>query len=153
MLHIHFPTAELTQRLTKAQHALDQQRAPLHAQLATRLLALAHANYADKSQGGGGADGVRWKPLATSTLARRSGKGTSRGGGSRIGIVTGRQRAAAFVDVNDSSLSLGYDCPYSPYFDQERPLIPDPFPTTWLTELEPIVQHWAESLLTTSLYM
>jgi hypothetical protein len=80
----------------------------------------------------------------------------------KIGIDTGMQRAAQargledtvwnrpeedglglnLFEVTDTSVTLGYEREYSSDFDERRPLIPEPLPKAWLSELDRTAGKW-----------
>jgi hypothetical protein len=110
-----------------------QSRRPVVLQvIASQLLRLADADFATKSRGGRGADGVIWTPLKPATLAarrRRSGSDPI-----RIGVVRGRLRPGA--ETSERSVVIRYSQPHAAAFDRLRPLLPNSLPEAWRRDIE-----------------
>lgn len=81
-------------------------------------------------------------------------------GGFEIGVDTGLQRASAspgyrgtdgkggnIFDVGRDQVTVGYGRSYSKYFDQARPLIPDPLPAAWTQDFEQRANVWATDII------
>lgn len=81
-----------------------------------------------------------------------------------IGVDTGLQRASAspgfqapdglggnLLVITEVDVTIGYAREYSKYFDELRKLFPENVPELWQTEIEAIVEDWAETLLTREL--
>lgn len=104
-----FPASELTKGLGKISELINRRRADLLEILGVRLLSEAQRAFQQKSRGGTGSDGIKWKPLAEATIAHKGRRGkrnekrkTTKGGkarpgagSSQIGVDTGLLRSSA----------------------------------------------------------
>lgn len=107
MARARLDTSELL-KVPKIAEAIKGRRRDLLKLLGTRLLSENRKDFQKKSTGGVGLDGIKWKPLAESTIARKSRRGkknakrkTTAGGitrptaGAVIGVDTGLLRASS----------------------------------------------------------
>lgn len=157
----------ITEQLKQAKSTLGRQRRDLTHALGVKLLSLSQQAYRVKSRGGAGSDGITWKPLAASTLAKKGRRGKrndkrkkTKGGKVRptakgvIGIDTGLQLASASpghannLFRNDrSSVTVGYNRTYSKYFDAVRPLLPETLPQSWRSQMAAMILRWAQKII------
>lgn len=169
---VNFPADGIRAKLRRAKVAFGTQQQPVLEAMGVAVLSQSQQAYRVKSRGGMGSDGITWKPLAASTIAKRnrrgkknakrtttkSGKARPIGGTVSIGIDTGLQLNSAspgfkavgggnIMRLTNTSITVGYGRSYSVYFDEHRPLLPDKLPEPWLKELEAIVGRWAVDLL------
>lgn len=82
-------------------------------------------------------------------------------GAYEIGRDTGRQLASLqpgtsgdggeSLTVDRDSVTVRARLSYSPYFDQQRPIMPETVPTAWLDDLERIVLSHGEKVLSAAL--
>lgn len=165
-----FPPA-VQQKLNRIKSDLQAEQRQLSQAVGTDLLSKSQQAYLAKSRGGTGSDGIKWAPLAPSTLAKRnrrgkanakrkttkSGKARPAGGGVAIGRDTGLQLASAspgfnatgggnIFDIQANSVTIGYGRHYSKYFDEERALLPSKLPPKWRESCEAIAARWLEKL-------
>lgn len=107
MAKARLDTSELL-KVPKIAEAIKLRRRDLLKLLGMRLLSENRKDFQKKSNGGVGLDGIKWKPLAESTIARKSRRGkrnakrkTTAGGiarptaGAVIGVDTGLLRASS----------------------------------------------------------
>lgn len=114
----------------------------LSLRLGMVALSLVKQAFVEKATGGADESGLRWKPLAPSTIrGRRQGKGA---GEPQIGRDTGillnslsPGAPSNVLDARAGLASVGTAVPYAEYFHAERPLWPDPdkWPKAWLDQL------------------
>ena len=139
MLSIDFP--DLQRLVDDAQQRLDAEREDILAQLGATLLRFARQDYTTKSSGGTGTDGIAWKKLAPPTIAAHAGR-------TEIGLQSGLPRASLSVAMTSpEGVAIGYGRGYAPFFDEARPLLPDPLPPSWLKELEKQVVDWGTEIV------
>lgn len=173
---VRTPSDAIRAKLRRAKVAFGDQQRPALEAMGVAVLSQSQQAYRVKSRGGQGSDGIRWEPLADSTLAKRnrrgrananrkttkSGKARPIGGSVSIGIDTGLQLSSASPGFNASGggnifrltstdITVGYGRSYSKYFDDARPLLPVKLPQAWRKILENIVSRWAASLIKGSL--
>lgn len=169
---VTFPIREIEARLTATGQDFATARRELHEALGVQLLSFAKQAYVVKSRGGTGSDGIKWAPLAESTIAARNRRGrrnakrtTTKGGKSRpaggsvaIGINTGLQLNSAtpgftapgggnVFSVDQTGVVVGFGRHYSKFFDTKRALMPVKLPKAWREACEGIVKRWAEKIL------
>lgn len=169
---VRVPADEIRAKLRSAKAAFGSQQRPCLEAMGVSVLSQSQLDYRTKSRGGTGTDGIKWKPLAASTIAKRnrrgkknanrkttkSGKARPVGGSVSIGIDTGLQLSSAspgfsaagggnIFRLTSTSITVGYGRIYSKYFDEARPLLPDYLPDSWRKRLESIVGRWAESII------
>lgn len=169
---VSVPSAEIRGRLRSARVAFGTQQQPVLEAMGVQLLSLSKQAYIVKSRGGTGSDGIKWKPLAESTIARKNkrgkananrkktkgGKARPTGGNVAIGIDTGLQLNSAtpgfkapgggnIMRLTNTDVTVGYGREYSKYFDEHRPLLPVKLPESWEKLLGKILERWALNLL------
>lgn len=169
---IRVPAPEIRARLRSAKVAFGTQQKPVLEAMGVRVLSFAKQAYVVKSRGGTGDDGIKWAPLAASTIAARNRRGkrnakrkTTKGGKARppersvaIGIDTGLQLNSAnpgfratgggnIMRLTNTDITVGFGRFYSGYFDAKRALLPLTLPPKWSAELGQIVMRWAVGLL------
>lgn len=71
MFRIRFPYDEIAQHGREVQAEFIRQRGELLQVLGIQLLSKVKLAFEEKSRGGTGADGIKWKPLTANTLLRR----------------------------------------------------------------------------------
>lgn len=165
------PTDKIRQRVRKARAELLADRQTVLGTMGVQLVSLANLAYRDKSRGGTGSDGIKWEPLAASTIKRKnrrgkanakrkttkSGKARPAGGRVAIGIDTGLQMSSVSpavakvgspaLQVTDRDVTVKYTRSYSKYFDEKRPLLPKTLPASWRVKCLGILTRWARSIL------
>jgi hypothetical protein len=125
----------------------------LSMRLGLTALALVKQAFIEKSEGRADESGLRWEPLAPSTIrSRRRGRGT---GSPLIGRDTGVLLNTLSPGVPGNVLavrpglaSVGTSCPYAAHFHATRPLWPEPrdWPQKWLAILsQQLVQGAAQA--------
>lgn len=169
---VKIPADDIRSKLRRAKVAFASEQRPALEALGVSIISKSQIAYRVKSRGGTGSDGIKWKPLAASTIDKRnrrgkqnakrtttkSGKTRPVGGTVSIGIDTGLQLSSAspgfsatgggnVFRLTNTSITVGYGRFYSVYFDEERPLLPDKLPAPWVKDLEEIVGRWAAELL------
>jgi hypothetical protein len=172
VFNVKFDTDAIRERLTDAEQAIERDLPNLLELVGVQVLSFVSLDYDTKSRGGTGTDGIAWKPLAASTIAKKSVRGkinekrktTKSGkarpgvGSSAIGIDTGLQRASAspgfaaagggnVLNVTPRAVTVGFARSYSKYFDAERPLLPERLPAAWEREIEELAVTRLERLL------
>lgn len=160
----------------KVKKEIIRRRAELLQVLGVQLLSNVLLAYNDKSRGRTGEDGIKWKPLAESTIKKKNKRGKGRRGrrGGRkgiegpsgntstfIGVDSGLQRNSAspgfrapdskggnIFDINEQAaeVTVGFGRSYSEYFDEDRPLLPNDLPEDWEVELEDITEKHYEEI-------
>lgn len=173
---VRVPADEIRAKLRSARVSFGTQQREVLEALGVRILSFAKQDYVTKSRGGTGTDGIKWKPLAQSTIDKRnrrgkanvkrkktkSGKKRPTPGRVAIGIDTGLQLNSAtpgftapgggnIMRLTNTDITVGFGRFYSKYFDDKRELLPDAIPTKWRHALEDIVLRWARKLLKDSL--
>ncbi len=169
---ITFDLAEVQAKLDAAGRDFVQEQHDVLHVIGVQLLSFVSLDYDTKSRGGTGTDGIAWKLLAASTIAKKtkrgkrnekrkttkSGKARPGAGSTAIGIDTGLQRASAqpgfsaagggnkFV-VDATGVTVGFQRSYSGYFDEERPLLPTKLPEAWQRECDDILNRWGAKIL------
>lgn len=110
--------------------------------LGMTALSLVKQAFVEKAAGGADASGLRWKPLAPSTIrGRRQGSATGTPQiGRDTGILLNSLSPGApdnVLDARAGLVSVGTSVPYAVHFHAERPLWPDAskWPQPWLTLL------------------
>lgn len=173
MASVRFPMNELVAMVRHTQGKLQQDRQNLLKILGVQLLSFAQKDFQAKGRGGAGSDGVRWKPLAKSTIERKlrrgksnakrkktkSGKRRPGAGSTQIGVDTGLLRASAqpgftgndgrggnVFESRGAEVTVGYGRNYARYFDAVRPLMPSRLPQTWQEELDARTETWANKI-------
>jgi hypothetical protein len=127
----------------------------LSLRLGMVALSLVKQAFVEKSQGRTDESGLRWAPLAPSTIrGRRQGRGT---GSPLIGRDTGILLntlspgvAGNVLDARPGLASVGTSCPYAIHFHAARPLWPEPkdWPARWLALLaQQLVQGAAQAAI------
>lgn len=167
-----FDEEELRRRLEEADRRIRDDGEATMRVIGVQTLSLAQIAYGVKSNGGTGSDGIRWKPLAESTKAKKSkrgkrndnrkatksGKARPAAGSTVIGIDTGLQRASGspgftaagggnVLRVTPNSVTVGYGRSYSKYFDEERKLLPERLPEEWERQLDATIERRADKIL------
>ncbi|QDT54674.1 hypothetical protein Pan44_27090 [Caulifigura coniformis] len=166
---------DLPQQLAQAQRNLDAGMASLLQDVGVFIAMEQRSSFEDKSRGGGGADGEKWKPLKESTERRKALKGIrkpkARKDGTRkrraikgavptsqIGVDTGLLRNTAnagfkgpdgAMTINGTTVALEYKRSYAEHFDAIRPLFPsdDNPPKSWIDGIDQIVRDWIDEQL------
>jgi hypothetical protein len=114
----------------------------LSLRLGMTALAFVKQAFVEKASGRADESGLKWKPLAPSTIAGRR-KGPN-AGTVQIGRDTGILMNSLSPGASDNVLearpglaSVGTSVPYAEFFHAERPLwpAPDKWPKRWLDEL------------------
>lgn len=170
MFRVRFPLQELRAQAANIDQRLRKEQPTILMVLGVQLLSFVSEAYNVKSRGGTGSDGITWKPLNPKTIkaknrrgkrnfkrtATKSGKERPTANDSLIGVNTGLQRASAspgfrgdaqaFV-LGEAQITVGFNLSYSKFFDETRPLLPDPIPESWQRELEALVQDWADRIV------
>lgn len=166
------PVGSVMSKLAQFRLALSSEQQEILEALGVKVLSFSKQAYIVKSRGGTGSDGIKWKPLAQSTIDARnrrgkrnakrtttkSGKARPIGGGVAIGIDTGLQLSSAspgfqagkggnIFQIRGASVTVGYGREYSGYFDEQRPLLPAQLPDEWERELNELMVRWAEKLI------
>jgi hypothetical protein len=166
--------ADVQRDLIAAGGALDAELPEVLNTIGVQLLSFVQLDYATKSTGGTGSDGITWKPLAQSTIDRKAKRGrrndsrkkqTTKSGKARpgigstvIGIDTGLQRSSAspgfkapgggnVLRVEAHSVTVGFNRSYSKYFDEKRKLMPTTLPAEWQEACDKLLTVWAEKIL------
>jgi len=67
--------AKIKEALKATQEQLQQKRNELLETMGVQLLTDIHLDYRTKARGGTGVDGIKWKPLAESTIEKKNRKG------------------------------------------------------------------------------
>lgn len=163
---------EIRRRVGLSQQEIQKQVPVLLQLLGVQVLSWARLDYEAKGRGGVGSDGIRWRPLAASTLKKKqrrgrvkpkqakSGKVLPGRGPTQIGVDTGLQRASAspgFIGPDGKGgnlftqdikgVTVGFNRTYSKYFDEARPLLPGVMPRAWQQGLEDVAQRWADEII------
>lgn len=174
MFYVHMPIDEIHDALRATRNEVTQRQPELMEVLGVQILSNAQLDYRAKSRGGTGSDGIKWTPLADSTVERKNRRGKKKRGRRRrgsdasptgktttdIGVDTGLQRNSAAPGYSGGDgkggnvhefdalhVTVGFGRTYSEYFDDDRPLLPDPMPPEWVDELNDIVNdHYTEIL-------
>lgn len=171
---VKFPSNEIRSQLRRARVKFGNEQGEALNAIGVRILSFARQDYVTKGRGGVGTDGIKWKPLAESTIKAKSRKGVAKkqrnrkqtksgkarptGNATQIGIDTGLQfnssspgfAAAGGGNVfrlTSTFVTVGFGRFYSEYFDEDRPLLPSVLPDMWREACEQIVERWAERLL------
>lgn len=164
--------SEVRQAIRAARIGFVQEQRPILEALGVQTLSLSRQDYVVKSRGGTGKDGIKWKPLAQSTIDRKnrrgrrnasrpktaSGKARPTGGQVAIGIDSGLQLASSspgypsnVFKVSDKEVVVGYNREYSEHYDEKRPLMPEKLTPAWEAVLDSLVLRWALALLKSKL--
>jgi hypothetical protein len=116
-------------------------RAWIRGRIAMKLKRLILRDFDLKSKRGRGIDGTKWRKLRPATIARK--------GHDIIGIDTTEMRTSLQVrtDLSEADVLARFTSEHAPYFDAERPLLPETPPPEWVRELEEEIRRWAESQL------
>ena len=173
MASVRFPMNELVAMVRHTQGKLQQDRQNLLKILGVQILSFSQRDFQTKGRGGTGTDGIRWKPLAKSTIARKlrrgkanakrkktaSGKKRPGAGSTQIGVDTGLLRASAqpgfkgndglggnVFESRGAEVTVGYGRNYARYFDAVRPLMPAALPNSWQKELDQRTEDWANKI-------
>lgn len=107
-------------RLKETQGELKRQKKKLLKQLGLQLLSNAELDYETKGRGGTGTDGIKWDPLAASTIAAKNRKGNRQSGtaakdakrtvkGAKRGGQTKKQKAARSFLSASAGTQIGVD--------------------------------------------
>lgn len=169
---VRTPSDKIRAKLRRAKVAFGNQQRPALEAIGVAVLSQSQQAYRVKSRGGTGSDGIKWKPLAASTIAKKnrrgkvnanrkttkSGKARPGGGTTAIGIDTGLQQSSAspgfkaagggnIFRLTNTEVTVGYGRSYSGYFDEIRELLPIKLPQSWRKILDGIVARWATSIL------
>lgn len=169
---VRTPSDSIRAKLRASRVAFASQQRPALEAMGIAVLSQSDQAYRVKSRGGTGSDGIKWKPLAESTVRQRnrrgrqnaarattkSGKARPAGGTVSIGINTGLQLASAspgfksagggnIFRLSNSSITVGYGRSYSKYFDEQRELLPSVLPSSWRQILQGIAVRWGSGIL------
>ncbi|HUQ70369.1 MAG TPA: hypothetical protein VM165_12640 [Planctomycetaceae bacterium] len=165
---------EVQAALLAAGREMEAEQREVLNTIGLQLLSFVQLDYSTKSTGGTGTDGISWKPLAASTIARKQKRGkrndrrkkqTTKSGKARpgigstvIGIDTGLQRNSAspgfkapgggnVLHVEGHTVTVGFGRSYSKYFDEQRKLMPTTLPAEWERACDAILTRWATKIL------
>ncbi len=137
MFSVELDMTDARGQVTDLQAALARQRPQLLAEIGRGLVEAAHRDFAVKSRGGTGADGVRW-PVLTPEEARRK----ARHGQTRLGVRSGDMAAiiiytsggpnafGKLIPANEVVIDYA-DQPKANYFNARRSLLPSTLPDSW----------------------
>ncbi len=167
---------EVLKKLKAIKHDIQAEQRQLSEAVGVDLLSKSQQAYLIKSRGGTGSDGIKWKPLAASTVAKRnrrgkqntkrnttkSGKARPMGGSVDIGRDDGFQLSSAkpgyqapsskkkhggnIFRLTNTSITVGYGMSYSKYFDEDRAMLPTVLPQKWRESCEAIAARWLENI-------
>lgn len=155
MISIGFDDGGVLEQLDGAEAAWEAELPAVLEEVAVSFIANQSEHFEDKSRGGTGADGKKWKPLAESTEWQKARRGqrlprTGTPPKSQIGVDTGILRtslgfAVGIAQADFAEVTIGYsvgnfgETTYADYFDEDRPLIPERTPGPWVDEAEEII--------------
>jgi hypothetical protein len=105
------------------------------------ILRRGHDDFATKSAGGTGSDGITWRPLTARTVRRKH--------SDAIGIRTGELAATEgdVLVVSGNSVRAGFGDRHAAAFDAIRPLLPSRLPGSWRRDFESRLQRWGQAIL------
>lgn len=169
---VRTPSDDIRTKLRKSKVAFATQQRPALEAMGIAVLSQSQQAYRVKSRGGMGSDGIKWNPLAESTIKQRnrrgqqnatrtttkSGKARPTGGSVAIGVNTGLQLSSAspgfksagggnIFRLATSSVTVGYGRSYSKFFDEQRELLPSTLPASWRQILQGIANRWGSRIL------
>ena len=134
---LEFEASQVMQELEAIRARMVANRPQLLRAWGRNLLDRTHRDFAIKSRGGTGSDGIKWAPLKPATIRRKR--------GAAIGIRSGEleQPVGDLLRVTGNQVEAGYADPHAEFFDERRPLMPIPIPDSWHQHLEKMAEDWA----------
>lgn len=137
-LRVTFTTKGLMEATGASRRQVQRAREAFDVAIRDELKAIADEDFAKKSLGARSA-GIKWKPLAASTVRRKR--------STVIGVDTGEMKKSQSVRVNNRGVTISYGTDHAVFFDEKRPILPDDLPASWRKRLEKAGQQAMDRVL------